>query len=156
MSYITHPLYLSTFKINKNENILSIPSDINAFNEDGIKIYQYTKEEKGVNITNLDFDVAEINFNEKKFLELVYNITSWEDLYLYLKKDLDNNIINTVERLMSYSWLVFTDYKFNMEFIIDIYKIYLKKKIDEKKFKKIIESLKNESNKHKKILELLK
>jgi len=67
-----------------------------------------------------------INFNEKEVLNLIYDIKNWKDCNDYFLKF--KNIINkkTIERIITYSWASFYEtYKINIEYITEIYDIYL-------------------------------
>ena len=89
-------------------------------------------------------------FNEKNVLNNIYNIHEWHDIlesFLGEKSEKYENI-ETLNRILKYSWIVFENKWYNEILnIIEIYKKYfttMKKNISDKKINDFIFSLKNE------------
>lgn len=150
-----HPLYLTTVNINK------------ICKSNKLDKYIFDKCFKENSKDNWNVFKPGIYLDKGEILSNFYKIESWEDTNKYVKKNKNNIKINTIKRLISYSWRCFKDkIKINYDNIIEIYVIYCKlSKInkDVKQITKIImdsvktfEKDKNTKLIHKKIYKMLK
>tara|TARA_Y100000589_G_C26952479_1_gene547081 strand:- start:174 stop:674 length:501 start_codon:yes stop_codon:yes gene_type:complete len=120
-----HPLYLTS------ENIES--SFCLADPEGGNTNINYIKK-CNKPTENYKLNIASIDYNKYFFLENIYKINNWNTLNKYVKSNIQEININTIDRLLKYSWELFhKDYKVNVDYIIDIYRSYCEKFFKEKK-----------------------
>tara|TARA_B100000902_G_scaffold322827_1_gene316321 strand:- start:766 stop:1260 length:495 start_codon:yes stop_codon:yes gene_type:complete len=91
--------------------------------------------------------LPKLNLNELKILKLVYNIDNWTTCYDYCNKYKNTISINTLSRILEYSWISFyTSYKVNIDIIIDIYYTYFEiqnKKLTKEDIAKKLYNIKN-------------
>ena len=140
-----HPTYLKYITKTKPYCFISV----NEGSRSKIKISKSCKIDNNLNemIHDIDYFIPKINFSSSKFLKNVYEILSWRDLLKFLEKNINDNHIFTIDRIISSSWLTFDkDYKLNLEIIIEIYKLYVSKfgkniSLKNKRITKIIYSL---------------
>lgn len=140
---VIHPLYLKEIVFKRNYELLTIPQEKN---NDMIYYGETISNESG----NRGIDIGNINLNDKKVLEIVYNIIDFKSLHHYLENNIRDNLKITIDRIFNYSWKTFYEnYKENLEYIGKSYLLYFKKfniKFNEQNINKVLFSIKKKNN----------
>ena len=143
---IIHPLYLVTLDLDIKDKILFYPQLKND------KIV-YSNQDKNIkNMVGNDIVNATFTFNDINFLNYLYNINGWDDLYNYLKKKNLNK--NTLNRLLNLCWNSYPDYKYNYDKIFSCYKLYYPN-INKNKLLNLINKIKDKKSYNKIIIKQL-
>jgi len=75
---------------------------------------------------NTKLIIPKFKISEKQILNNIYNIYNWNDTLNYFNNYKKNDLKYGFERVLQYSWISFLDdYKNNLNYILEIYKIYI-------------------------------
>ena len=94
--------------------------------------------------SNYNLFIPILSIDSSQILNQIYDIENWKDCHNYFIKY--QNIVNkySLERILKFSWETFFDsYKINIDLIIEIYSIFLKKINKNVKIEKVQEIIYN-------------